>query len=839
MKMLDHKVLTESPKVPRRPALWATTFLAIGILIDSCLNSSPVLWWATITICGLGFLLQGPGNSATTTRSLSLLLLFMAVGGVRHHEFQSVRQQNNIQGFAQFEPAPVRLVGIICSSIDIIEAEHGPGIPPWMEVDTSRFQFEVEQIADGESLIKASGVVRVDLNGHLIHARIGDRIELLGEISKAAPPKNPGDFDFQKYLARQGVDALCRVKHPQAITVVGDPHPWRWKISRLRESIREEARKLFTLNLSKPAKIIALSLLLGDRSQLNDELRTKFAESGAMHLLAISGLHVGILAGLIAVLCRTLNFSLRTSRILIVVVVVLFAMLTNHRPPVLRATMLISILALGTTASRRVDGFNVLAFCAGILLLWKPTDLFDIGAQLSFLAVGGIIWSSSFLRKSQTNEDERLPTPEGRRWLDALRPILNFFYQGYVITAAIWFATLPLTMAVFNLVSPIGYLLNVLLIPYAALTLSFGYLFLFAGLLFPASGRFLAIPFDYLVQGLLAIVERAKDLPFGHYQCDGFQTWWLIGYYVLLAITWKLFPSLNLGKLNSYLKPWKLIAIWIAIGFLAGPQTPLEPGLRYTVLSVGHGLASVIELPTGETILYDAGTFGDGRRAERSVENYLRSRGTKHIDAIIVSHADHDHFSGMFGLLEQFSVGTMIVSEPFLDFEQSSVKELCETAASSNIPRRIVQAGDTLEIHTTNDTIQNAQLKILHPAIGFNSKHDNANSIVLEIDYAGRRILLTGDLEKDGTTQIIGNQTKKYDVVMAPHHGSKYSSPQEFFDWANPKYVLVSSGDATVTQRLQEQLGPTAKFYGTQTSGALTVEIAPNGELSVIPFIDE
>lgn len=838
MKMQDHKAFTEHSNVPRRPALWATTFLATGILLDSLLGLPPACWWVTMFLCGLGFLLPSFGKPATPTRSLTLLLLFMAIGGIRHHGSQSVRQRNNILGFANFEPTPVRLEGIICSSIDIIEAERGPGIPPWMEIDTSRFQLEVEQIADGQSLIKASGVVRVDLNGHLVHAQIGDRIELLGELSRASPVKNPGAFDFQKYLARQGIDTLCRVNHPQAITVVSDPHPWKWKISRLRESIREEARELFTLNLSKPAKVIALSLLLGDRSQLNEELRTKFAESGAMHLLAISGLHVGILAGLIAVFCRALNLSLRTSRILIVVVVILFAMLTNHRPPVLRAAMLISILALGTAASRRIDGFNVLAFCAGILLLWKPTDLFDIGAQLSFLAVGGIIWSSSFLRKSQSIEESELPTPEGRRWLDALRPLLKFFYQGYVITAAIWFATLPLTMTIFNLVSPIGYLLNVLLIPYAALTLSFGYLFLFAGLLIPESGRFLALPFDYLVQGLLAIVEWAKDLPLGHFHCDGFQTWWLIGYYILLAITWKVFPPLKLGKLNSSLKPWKLTAVWIAVGFLAGPQTPAEPGLRYTVLSVGHGLASVIELSTGETILYDAGTFGDGRRAERIVENYLRRRGINHIDAIIVSHADHDHFSGLFGLIEQFSVGTIIVSQPFLDFNQPSVKALCEVAASSNIPLRIVQAGDLLDTHSSADTLQNAQLKVLHPAIEFNSKYDNANSIVLEIDYANRRLLLTGDLEKDGIHEIINNQTKKYDVVMAPHHGSKYSSPQEFFDWAKPQFVLVSSGDVAVTDRLQKQLGKEIKVYGTQTSGALTVEIAPNGELNVSPFLD-
>lgn len=201
---------------------------------------------------------------------------------------------------------------------------------------------------------------------------------------------------------------------------------------------------------------------------------------------------------------------------------------------------------------------------------------------------------------------------------------------------------------------------------------------------------------------------------------------------------------------------------------------------------------------------------------------------------MIVSHADHDHFSGLFGILERFPVGTVIVSQPFLDFEQSSVKELCELAALKEIPIKIVRAGD--ELKPSRDSKTN--LKVLHPPSQFESKFDNANSIVLEIDYAGHDLLLTGDLEKDGLAEVLSLGTDEFDVTMAPHHGSKYSSPKEFFDWAKADHVLISSGDAEVTTRLQNELGNEVKVLCTETSGAITVEISPDGELKIIPFLN-
>lgn len=822
--------LTLTP--PRRPLVWAATALAAGIVFDNFLEIELSTW--------LAFLLVGVAVSFVTTvrqfsfrfASASVLLLILAIGGTRHHFFSQVRGERNIRRYAEPESKSARIVGVISSSIEIVESERGPRIPPWMEVDTSRFTLRCEHLENGPDWTAVSGHLRVNVNGHLVHTQVGDRIELLGDIAVSGPVKNPGGFNFQNYLDRQGVDALMRVSHPQAITFLEDSGHWRWMIPRFREAVRAEIRSVFVQHLSKKSKTIALSILLGDRSQLNAEMRDRFAESGTMHLLAISGLHVGILAGLLAAVCRLLNCSPRTTAIALIFVIVLYATITNHRPPVLRATMLIVVIVLGTLGSRRIDGFHVLAFCAGVLLLWKPSDLFDIGAQLSFLAVGAILWSSSALRFDPFKGNlEGIPVSERWRFLERLRPVGSFIFRGYVVTAAIWFATLPLTISTFHLVAPIGFALNILLIPWVAVILCLGYLLILFGILVPGLVGIVAGSFDWTVQVLLSVVSWAHELPFGHFFSPGVPVWWLIGFYLLIAMVWQLYGSEMVPR-----RSWYALLIWVVVGVSLGSIPPQREGLRYTILSVGHGLATVIELPTGETILYDSGTFGNGRRAERTVEQYLWSRRITQIDAVIVSHADHDHFSGLFGLLERFPVGTMIITQPFLDFQQRSVQDLCEAASEYKIPLHIVSAGDEIASSERNG-IDAVRMKVLHPESEFHSMHDNANSIVLTIEYAGRRLLLTGDLEKDGLDALLSQSAEVFDVAMAPHHGSKYSNPQAVVDWSSARHVLVSSGDRNVVARLQSEVGPDTKVICTENSGAITVEVSKEGQLRVEEFL--
>lgn len=844
--------------VEHRPAVWIATAVACGIVLTDksiisvqhwemlfffslCaavfakLQQSVLLFSASKTPSALDnalpFRQSGFENRVwcwSMWEALFVLIIMMSLGGMRMCSLDDQDSKLSLTSYCESDPLVARLRGTIVSEIELIESERGPRIPSWLEIDTSRFLVEVTEISDRSKWLPQSGRARIDLSGHLVHARVGDLVEILGEISTPALPGNPGQTDYREFVHRQGVEVLMSVNHPQAVRVLVPASSWSWTISRVREVLRHTIQEMFTKDLSVNSNRLALSLFLGDRSKLNNEIRDGFINSGTMHLLAISGLHVGILAGLVAFLVRLTNVSPRMLWPVIVSVVLTYAMLTNHKPPVLRATMLIVILGMGLETGRRVDGFNSLAFCALCLLFWNPQALFETGAQLSFLAVGGILWSRSvLLRYRKIDEEERLPIAEGDRWKVVLRSALKTVGKGYFVTAAIWGATLPLTIYAFQLIAPIGFLLNVILVPYACLTLWLGYLYLILGLLFPWWSGIMAIPLDAMLQGLLSITQWAQSLPMSHYYFSEIPVWWVYGFYALLALSWGIYGY------RSRSAKW-MIMLWVTLGIFLNSQ-PAERGqFRFTTLSVGHGLASVIELPTGEVILYDAGTLGDGKRAERVVEGYLRFRRIRHLDSVIVSHADHDHFSGLFGLLDHFSIGTFFIHRSFLDFEQRTVEDLLNLVASKGIPIRFLNAGETLTTRTQAEENE-PLIQILHPAENFSAKTDNANSLVLSIDYAGRKLLLTGDVEKEGV-QRLQEFCSQFDVVMAPHHGSASSHPQQVCDCFEPQLVIVSSGDRSTTSRVQALLGPEAMVLGTATSGAIEVVVDPLGRMQVASF---
>ena len=557
---------------PHRPAVGAAAMIAAGILIDR-VGEISFRTWLGASVCSIAVaILAGRlrGNNATVTfRALLVLAGVVSIGGARHHQFWSLRRTNNILAFTQDEKIPIRLVGVIETPVDIIEAEHGPRIPSWLEVDRSLCMLRCERLDDAGNWRPVSGRVRIDVSGQFVHADIGDRVEVLGELIRTHPPENPGGFDFRDYLKRQGADCLVSVNHPAAITRLAPGHGVWTRVMRWRTRIREECNRMFMLHLSSSSRALAQSLLIGDRSRMTDELRGAFAESGTMHLLAISGLHVGILAWLLWLLCRGANFSPRVTTIAIMVGVLGYAFFTNHRPPVLRAAALTTITLLGYSRYRQVDGYNTLGVCAALLLLWNPGDLFDVGFQLSFLAVGAILWALSWGEHLREHVADLRPERGPVRAL--LDPALRWLGRGYAVTGAIWFATLPMTITWFHLVAPIGFLINVLLIPCVAVVLGLGYLFLFVSLVAAPLSAPCAALFDGSLNALLSAVQLAQGTSFGHFYVSAPPNWWLVAFYGLLAVSWQL-----LGTPRTAGWAARMLLIWIAVGLSHGTITAAD-----------------------------------------------------------------------------------------------------------------------------------------------------------------------------------------------------------------------------------------------------------------------
>jgi competence protein ComEC len=294
--------------------------------------------------------------------------------------------------------------------------------------------------------------------------------------------------------------------------------------------------------------------------------------------------------------------------------------------------------------------------------------------------------------------------------------------------------------------------------------------------------------------------------------------WWVVGCYVLIAVVGLAPRELLAGRRRV-----ALLVAWVAVGFatpLVRDWIPSEHGasVRCTTLAMGHGLGVVLEFPDGKTLLYDCGRLGSPSGATDSVASYLWRQGKTHVDAVVISHADADHFNGLPELLERFSVGAVYVNPVMFDRQGAALRVLQNSLAQHRLSPRELQAADRFVMG--NDI----RLEVLLPPPGGMLASSNANSVVMLVEAHGRRLLLTGDLEKQGLELLLRERPAPCDLLLAPHHGSRGSEPARIIQWCGPRWTIVSGA---LNRRTDEALAA-YRLAGTLTAldGAIQYEIA-------------
>ena len=800
---------------------------ALGILADHLAECDLRLWLALCGLClaSWGICLARRFSSAA---AVFLLAAVLASGGGWHHWRWSIVEANHISRFADEVPQPAHLVGRLVDQPWVVPRKEGDLPAAIPQFDRTLTTLECRELISGNNVQPVSGRVRLDISGHLAQGAVGDEVEVVGLLSRPAGPRNPGAFDFRRYLRSDGLLASLHCGEPEDIRVV---HSSANRFRRWQARLRGRAEQMLQAKLSERTAPVGVALLLGTRTAIPEELRIAFAESGTMHILAISGSNVGILAGLLWVVAHVAGLGRKGSVCLILAGIMGYSFVADAQPPVMRAVLMIVALLAGLPWHREGTMVNGLALAALGVLAWNPSHLFDVGAQLSFLAVAALIWAptwSQSVREFASPAEEPaagLERPLVTKWLRSARRTL---VTVHVTIAAVWLFTLPLTIARFNLVSPVGFFVNVVLAPLVVVILWCGYALLLVGLVAPFLAAPFAFGFDASLRLMLWLIEHAAAIQGGHVYLPGPSDSWLAGFYACLAAVAFGLPE---GRLRWW--GWRAMLVWV-VGGLSLPLWPHRADeLRCTFLSVGHGLAVVVELPGGRTLVYDAGQMQDGARAMQTVQGALWQRGVRSVDALVISHADIDHFNGVPGLARTLSIGGVLVHESFLDFRQPGVKKTCDVLTDRRVPIKLIRAGDHVNLDPA------VRLNVLHPTSSDRLPTDNANSIVLEIEYAGRRILLTGDLERDGLEYVLLQTPRHIDIFLAPHHGRVAASPHRLAEWANPDWVIVSDGRQDNSDRLRDVYGPSATVVSTQRSGAITFTIDKRGGVRCEPFRPE
>ncbi|HVW01947.1 MAG TPA: ComEC/Rec2 family competence protein, partial [Planctomycetaceae bacterium] len=715
--------LASDPQSQRAPAVPVVAACALGIVVDRC-TEWPLHAWlpAAAVLCMawlVAFMTRRPWPAA-----VCLLAAVAALGGAWHHLGQFTLAGDDIFLFTREEPRFARLTGTVVDEPTYrMPKQHA--IPSAVrQKPRTIVTVHAEKLHTPVGDVRVSGRVRVEAPGIVEEVHPGDPVSVVGSLTRPSPPLSRGAFDFRAILRESGIRAIVRSTKGETLTRNG-PSP-SIRLTTWRSALQQRAIDVLEQSLSKEMAPVAVAMLLGPRTEISRELREDFQKSGTMHFLAISGLNVGIFAIFVWLCCRLVRLPPWCTSLAMAVGVTGYWWITDGGPPVLRATVLLLVWLLGQACGRLTSSLNLLAVALLVVVVVKPVDLFGVSAQLSFLAVAALIWAANVPRAEDSEETlDRLAREQQAWWQRGLWWCLAHVRESYRLTLAVWLVTLPLMGARFYLVSPVALAVNILITPFMTVTMWFGYALLLCGSVAPWLGLPFAFGFERCLRLFQWIVEQSARVPGGHFEILGIYEWWLIGFYAGLAVA-----LLTSPRWRGW--GWRVAWAWCLVGLTWGLWDFPGPDLRCRFLPVGHGGAILCELPSGQTLLYDAGSLQDPDRAEYAIRNAMHEAKLSRIDALVISHADVDHFNAVPGLLETGRIGAIYVSPTFLDFGQSSVRTACDRAVKAKVPVRLLWKGDRLRNNSS------ATIEVLHPKATGRYPDDNANSIVLRIEYGGR-----------------------------------------------------------------------------------------------------
>lgn len=812
------------------PLLLVAAAVCGGMVCDRHFPVPVCAWWVA-TAAGWAAWLAMRIRRWDRAASCALLLAAGACGAAWHHCRWSLFNRGDLGFAAGPEAQPVCVEGVIL---------HGPRrLPPLppnplraeFSEEELRFEVQVMAVRDGLEWVKAHGRARLlvaDNPGSGWDLRPGDRFRAVVRLMAPRWPMNPGEFDAAAYARGDRRLALLRARSSACIEVLARAGPLSWR--RGLDALRHRGRELLYRYIDPKQAGLAAAVLLGLREETGFEQTEAFMVAGAVHVLSISGFHVAILASAILAVVRLLLVPRRLAMALLAAVTVLYTLLTDAEPPAVRAAILVLVYCLGTALGRPAVGLN--AWALGLLAVvgLNPADLFRTGPQLSFLSVLALSWAASVFRFRPDRQDvlKRVAwsaQPWPRRLLGALA---HWLAEMSMLAFSVWLATLPLVMARFHLVSPAALVVGTLLWAPMAAALSSGFGLLALGSWVPGLGAALG----WCCRTCLALIQHTLEIachiPGSHFWVPGPGDWWLAGLYAGAAV---LGAALG-GRLP---RRWMmaLASGWIALGLAPGWLGRAQPTLRVTFLSMDHGCAVILRLPGDATVLYDAGRLLAPDTALRSVSAALWDQGITRIDGLIISHADADHFNAMPGLLERFSVGAVFVPERMFARSDPAVAFLEAALRRHRIAVRHIAAGAVFE-----DRL-GCRIEVLHPPEGEDFGSDNANALVLAVEYGGHRILLTGDIGPPGLYSLLAHAIPPSTVLLSPHHGSPRSNPPGLVEWCEPQLVVISGSrrfGGVPSQGPYASAG--AKVLHTAHDGAIFVQVRQEGLWTARTFLN-
>jgi competence protein ComEC len=693
------------------------------------------------------------------------------------------------------------------------------------------------------------GRIRLTVSGDAPHLSRGDRIVFRGKIRSIRNFNNPGGFDYQRYMAFKKVWGSAYVSGYKLTlieknvekgmgAVISDA---RHRISNLIDQIGD-----------KEQQGVLKALIVGDREAISPELRTSFNRVGAGHLLAISGLHIGIIATASFLFFKWMLSHIRffllnawTKKgavILSMVPVLVYGLLSGMSPSTQRAVIMVIVFLTSFLFEREHDLINTLAIAAMIILIVHPPSVFSISFQLSFAAVLAIIYGFSRLPPLWLTGQN---STRKQKWSKAAIKLYCFVMTSFFAIVG----TLPLVMRYFNQVSLVGLPANIIFIPligFVVVPLGIMAVFMYP---LTVTGALVCLKAGSgVLEYVIKIINLISGWAFAAIKTVTPNYLEIFCFYVLFWVLLNLKGvkkenplALNKDRRGQSKHPMQKSVV--IVGLLMVLVFGLDMGywlyqrywrndLRVTMIDVGHGNASLLELPYGYTMMIDGGGFSDNRVFDVGasiVAPFLWQKKIRTIDSIVLSHPNSDHLNGLIYIAENFHVKQVWLNHESAD--TFGYRLFMET-----IKKNPIQMPAYRKITGVHD-INGVQVDVLYPPKDFIEKKDietwrnlDNNSMVLKVSFGKVSLLFPGDIKTPAEYELVSTVGDKLrsTVLLAPHHGSKTSSSERFLEKVKPEVVVISS-------RWKSRFGfphpSVLKRY--QDMGCRVLETARNGAVSM------
>lgn len=598
-----------------------------------------------------------------------------------------------------------------------------------------RFLFAPEKVITADA--RLPGKIQVNWYGDKTRVQAGERWRLQIKPKLPHGQVNPGGFDLESWFLQQGIGATASVQHGQKLAGMADA---AW-LARIRSSLRQRIQIALP---DAPYAGAIIALTVGDQGGIPPEQWRRFSATGVTHLISISGLHITLLAGLIAMLTNVIwrripyavsRFGAPRAALLAGFVTALaYCALAGMAVPTQRTLLMLAVAALCLWRARPAATSAIWVTALGVVVLIDPFAVLSVGFWLSFITVGALLWAGA----------NRLG--EAPKW------------HGWLL--AQWAATIgsaPILLVVFGQLPLVSPLANAFAIPLVSMLVT------------PLALAGLADPSGYLLLGaerLFALTDwlliQCTHLPANAWTFALPPLWTLLPatFGVALLLAPRGVPGRALG------------IVFLLPLFVLRPEPMAEKTFRATVLDVGQGLSVLVETRQS-ALLFDVGQIPNGERVALPA---LRTAGRNQLDTLLLSHSDNDHVGSAEMLLAQWPVALV----------RHSLPDDLPWLQPVKTKRRCV-AGDSWQ----QDGVT---FSILWPPEGYAGKDDNAKSCVLLVDNGSHRLLIPADLGGREEAQLVANGLPQTDIIAAGHHGGKGSSSAALIAAIQPKYAVFSAG---------------------------------------------